>query len=61
MWYRFYDLDKDTPFFSGRTAAEGGKGKQYNIMDIEAERRYGYSWGGAYAASLLAYADSVGY
>ncbi|MEN3109806.1 pectate lyase [Uliginosibacterium paludis] len=61
MWYRFYDLDKDTGFFSGRTAAEGGKGKQYNIMDIEAERRYGYSWGGAYAATLLSYASSVGY
>lgn len=61
MWYRFYDLDTDTGFFSGRTAAEGGKGKQYNIMDIEAERRYGYSWGGAYAASLLTYASSVGY
>lgn len=61
MWYRFYDLDRDVGFFSGRTAAEGGKGKQYDIMAIEPERRYGYSWGGAYAASLLTYASAVGY
>ncbi|GAA5172213.1 pectate lyase [Viridibacterium curvum] len=71
MWYRFYDLDKDTPFFSGRTPNGSDcttpapfttcTGKQYDIMAIEAERRYGYSWGGAYAATLLTYASSVGY
>lgn len=63
MWYRFYDLDKDVPFFSGRAATDNppGLGKQYDIMKIEAERRYGYSWGGAYPSALLDYAKSVGY
>ncbi|PLK50661.1 pectate lyase [Uliginosibacterium sp. TH139] len=71
MWYRFYDLDKDVGFFSGRTPNGSDcstpapfatcTGKQYDIMAIEAERRYGYSWGGAYASSLLSYATSVGY
>jgi PelA/Pel-15E family pectate lyase len=61
MWYRFYDLEADTGFFSGRPVADGGMGKQYDIMKIEPERRYGYSWGGAYASKLLSYATSVGY
>ncbi len=63
MWYRFYDLDKDTGFFSGRLPTEDppGTGKKYDIMEIEAERRYGYQWGGAYGTKLIAYADSVGY
>jgi hypothetical protein len=30
-------------------------------MDIEAERRYGYEWGGAYGTRLFTYTDSVGY
>lgn len=63
MWYRFYDLDTDTGFFSGRlpTDSPPGNGKQYDIMAIEPERRYGYEWGGNYAGSLLSYAVSVGY
>ena len=50
-------------FFSGRLPTDNppGTGKQYDIMDIEPERRYGYSWGGSYGARLLTYAASVGY
>jgi PelA/Pel-15E family pectate lyase len=63
MWYRFYDLDADTGFFSGRLPTDNppGMGKRYNIMEIEPERRYGYQWGGAYGTQLFAYTDSVGY
>ncbi|WNG19012.1 pectate lyase [Cystobacter fuscus] len=56
MWYRFYDLNQDKGFFSDRTG-----GMFYNIMDIEAERRYGYQWGGDYGTRLIKYSDSVGY
>jgi PelA/Pel-15E family pectate lyase len=56
LWYRFYDLDQDVPFFCGRDGV-----KKYDILQIEEERRFGYSWGGDYARALLAYAASVGY
>jgi PelA/Pel-15E family pectate lyase len=63
MWYRFYDLDKDVGFFSGRLPTDNppGEGKQYDIMKIEPERRYGYQWGGSYGTSLFSYTDRVGY
>lgn len=63
MWYRFYDLAQDTGFFSGRLPSENppGTGKQYDIMDIEAERRYGYQWGGSYGTDLFTYTNRVGY
>jgi len=61
MWYRFYDVGQDVGFFSGRSVAEGGAGKQYDIMAIEPERRYGYEWGGNYGSPLIDYANSVGY
>jgi PelA/Pel-15E family pectate lyase len=63
MWYRFYDLEQDVGFFSGRLPSENppGAGKQYDIMDIEAERRYGYQWGGNYGTVLFTYSDRVGY
>jgi PelA/Pel-15E family pectate lyase len=63
MWYRFYDLAMDTGFFSGRLPTDNppGVGKQYDIMAIEAERRYGYNWGGSWGTPLLNYAASVGY
>jgi len=60
MWYRFYDVDQNVGFFSGRQPP-GGAGKQYDIMDIEPERRYGYQWGGNYGGRILPYAESVGY
>ena len=63
MWYRFYDLDQDVGFFSGRLPTDNppGTGKQYDIMDIEPERRYGYQWGGSYGTGLFTYTDRVGY
>jgi len=63
MWCRFYDLDQDVCFFSGRLPTDNppGNGKQYDIMDIEPERRYGYQWGGAHGTRLFTYTDSVGY
>jgi len=63
MWYRFYDLATDTPFFSGRLATDNppGVGKQYDIMKVGAESRYTYQWGGPYGTALLAYAKQVGY
>jgi len=63
MWYRFYDLDQDVGFFSGRLPSDNppGVGKQYDIMQIEPERRYGYQWGGSYGTPLFAYTDHVGY
>jgi PelA/Pel-15E family pectate lyase len=63
MWYRFYDLAQDVGFFSGRLPSDDppGTGKQYDIMDIEPERRYGYQWGGSYGTGLFTYTDRVGY
>lgn len=62
-WYRFYDLATDRGFFSGRlpTDTPPGVGKQYDIMQIGAESRYTYQWGGEYGTRLFAYADRVGY
>lgn len=63
MWYRFYDLDVDRGFFSGRLPTDNppGVGKQYDLMQVEPERRYGYEWGGSYGTKLLAYGRRVGY
>jgi PelA/Pel-15E family pectate lyase len=63
MWYRFYDLAQDVGFFSGRLPTDNppGTGKQYDIMAIEPERRYGYQWAGAYGTGLFTYTDRVGY
>ena len=63
MWYRFYDLAKDTPFFSGRLPTDNppGVGKQYDIMKVGAESRYTYQWGGAYGEQIFRYARRVGY
>jgi len=62
-WYRFYDLAANTGFFSGRLPSDDppGAGKQYDIMNVEAERRYGYEWGGGYGSSLFGYTNKVGY
>jgi PelA/Pel-15E family pectate lyase len=63
IWYRFYDLAQDVGFFSGRLPTDNppGTGKQYDIMAIEPERRYGYQWGGSYGTGLFTYSDRVGY
>jgi len=55
MWYRFYEVTQDQGFFSDRTG-----GTFYDIMEIEAERRYGYEWGGSYGATLFTYAQKAG-
>ncbi|WP_231758641.1 pectate lyase [Microbulbifer elongatus] len=56
LWYRFYDLGQDVGFFADRSGI-----KQYDIMMIDPERRYGYEWGGNYGSELIRYADSVDY
>lgn len=56
MWYRFYDLTTNQGFFSDRDG-----GTYYDLMEISAERRNGYSWGGSYGESILSYAKSVAY
>ncbi|WP_347330445.1 pectate lyase [Marinimicrobium locisalis] len=56
MWYRFYDLYTNRGFFSDRDSR-----KVYDIMDISAERRNGYSWGGNYGEKIIPYAEQVGY
>lgn len=63
LWYRFYDLDADTGFFSGRLPTDNppGTGKQYDIMQVEPERRYGYQWAGGYGTPVINYANRVGY
>jgi len=63
LWYRFYDLGLDTGFFSGRLPTDNppGTGKQYDIMLVEPERRYGYQWAGAYGTPVINYANKVGY
>jgi len=63
LWYRFYELNSDTGFFSGRlpTDTPPGLGKQYDVMLIEAERRYGYQWAGQYGTPVINYANRVGY
>lgn len=63
LWYRFYDLQADTGFFSGRLPTDNppGTGKQYDIMLVEPERRYGYQWAGAYGTPVINYANQVGY
>ncbi|MBN1309751.1 MAG: pectate lyase [Chitinispirillaceae bacterium] len=52
MWYRFYNVEDNRPFFCGRDGV-----KKYDIMEIEEERRTGYSWAGSYAESLVQLAD----
>ncbi|MGD8908948.1 MAG: pectate lyase, partial [Chromatiales bacterium] len=63
MWYRCYELTSNASFFSGNLPTDNppGNGKQYDIMDIEPKRRYGYEWAGSYGSILLKYAKKVGY
>jgi len=48
LWYRFYEVDNDTPFFAGRDGI-----KKYDLASVEEERRKNYSWGRNYASKLL--------
>ncbi|MDQ0875776.1 PelA/Pel-15E family pectate lyase [Paenibacillus sp. V4I3] len=55
-WYRFYEVGTNLPIFSGRDGII-----KHNILEIEAERRNGYSWGGSWPLNLLKSANSTGY
>ena len=48
IWARFYDIDTNEPFFSGRDSQ-----KKKSVKDIEYERRIGYAWYGTWPAELL--------
>nr|BAB90989.1 pectate lyase P358 [Bacillus sp. P-358] len=55
-WYRFYEIGTNRGIFSGRDGVI-----KYNIMEIEEERRNGYSWGGHWGTKLLSIAEETGY
>ncbi|SHM52466.1 pectate lyase [Gracilibacillus kekensis] len=54
-WYRFYEIGTNKPIFSGRDGVI-----KHDIMEIEEERRNGYSWGGHWATQLLEIAQTTG-
>jgi PelA/Pel-15E family pectate lyase len=49
IWARFYDIDTNEPFFSGRDSQ-----RKKTVAEIENERRIGYGWYGTWPAKLLA-------
>jgi len=53
MWYRYYNVEDDRPFFSGRDGV-----KKFDISEIEQERRLSYQWGGYFAQKLLSWAQA---
>jgi pectate lyase len=48
LWARFYEIGSNRPIYSGRDGL-----KKYDIAEIEAERRNGYAWHGAWGAEVL--------
>ncbi len=56
MWYRFYEIGTNEPIFSGRDGVI-----THNLLDVEEERRNGYSWAGDYASQLLDVVNTTGY
>jgi PelA/Pel-15E family pectate lyase len=48
IWARFYEIETNLPFFSGRDSK-----KVYTVSEIEHERRIGYAWYGTWAKDLL--------
>ena len=48
VWARFYDIETNRPFFSGRDGI-----KKWSVTEIENERRTGYGWYGPWAKELL--------
>lgn len=48
IWARFYDINTNEPFFSGRDGI-----KKTALKDIEYERRNGYAWYGTWPETLL--------
>jgi PelA/Pel-15E family pectate lyase len=49
IWARFYDIDTNEPFFSGRDSE-----RKKTIAEVENERRIGYAWYGVWPTKLLA-------
>ena len=48
IWARFYDIETNKPFFSGRNSE-----KKWSVTEIENERRTGYAWYGVWPKKLL--------
>ena len=48
IWARYYDLDTNEPFFTGRDSE-----RKKTVAEIENERRIGYAWYGVWPAKLL--------
>lgn len=48
IWARFYDLDTNEPFFSGRDSQ-----RKKTLAEVENERRIGYAWYGTWPAKLI--------
>ncbi|RYY87953.1 MAG: pectate lyase [Chitinophagaceae bacterium] len=48
VWARFYDIETNRPFFSGRDGV-----KRWTLTEIEHERRIGYGWYGTWPKNLL--------
>ena len=43
LWARFYEIGSNRPIFAGRDGVN-----KYDVADIDAERRNGYSWHGSW-------------
>jgi PelA/Pel-15E family pectate lyase len=48
LWARFYDIDTNEPFFTGRDSQ-----RHKSIAEVENERRTGYAWYGTWPLKLL--------
>jgi PelA/Pel-15E family pectate lyase len=48
MWARFYDVETNEPFFSGRDSQ-----RHKTIAEVENERRIGYAWYGNWPLKLI--------
>ena len=48
LWARFYEIETNRPFFTGRDGV-----KRYDLAEIDHERRNGYAWHGKWGASML--------
>lgn len=48
LWARFYDVDTNEPFFTGRDSQ-----RHQSINEVENERRTGYAWYGTWPLKLL--------
>ncbi|MFL5738980.1 MAG: pectate lyase [Flavisolibacter sp.] len=48
VWARFYDIETNKPFFSGRDGI-----RKWSVAEIENERRTGYGWYGTWPRELI--------